>query len=142
LRRAASSARVCFTIPERIARRTARCRRCSAAIVLSIRLSTRPLEFYLAPRTRKSVEPKHAWLEHGCPAASLGNKMLRSKIEAALSWVARERVCWRLLQLSDAYPVNPSLDDDLGMLAIADIAPEHTDAVLPARPVAGTPHRR
>jgi hypothetical protein len=30
------------------------------------------------------------------------------------------------LQLSDAYPVNPPLDDDLGMLAIADIAAEDT----------------
>jgi hypothetical protein len=37
-------------------------------------------------------------------------------------------VCWRLLQLSDAYPVNSPLDDDLGMLAIADIAAEDTDA--------------
>ena len=36
-----------------------------------------------------------------------------------------------LAQFPNPYPINPSFDDDLGMLAIADIAAENPCAPFP-----------
>jgi hypothetical protein len=47
-----------------------------------------------------------------------------------------------LVQLADPHPVDPLGNDDLGTLAIANIAAENTSAVLPTHRIAGTPSRR
>jgi hypothetical protein len=44
-------------------------------------------------------------------------------------------------ELLDANPVNPLGDRDLGVFAVANIAPENASAALPADSIAGTPSR-
>jgi len=46
-----------------------------------------------------------------------------------------------LAQFPNPYPINPSFDDDLGMLAIADIAAENPCAPFPQDRHAGAPAR-
>src|SRR5437764_5683802 len=45
----------------------------------------------------------------------------------------------RVPQLPNPHPVDPLLDDDFGMLAVAEVAAEGADAVLPVHPSAGLP---
>jgi hypothetical protein len=48
---------------------------------------------------------------------------------------------WKSRELVDADPINPLGDHDLGVFAVANIAPESASATLPAHSIAGTPSR-
>jgi len=49
--------------------------------------------------------------------------------------------CWSSPKLADPHPVDPPLDDDLYMLAIADLAAEDRCPALPQHRHAGAPNR-
>jgi hypothetical protein len=44
-------------------------------------------------------------------------------------------------QLAGLHPIDPLGDDDLGVLAVANVAAENTRAAFPAHRLAGTPGR-